>query len=427
MLKIMLSAVGLRDPYGKGGEKSEGPILGAVRELEPDILFLFPTRRQPGERLNFTEENSRATVAELAKLFPKIKVYERPLNLPDPTDYVKIIKNLREEIDSIKESYAQSKVQYYIALSSGTPQIQSAFLVLVNSNKLRAEVYQTINPDFTKEGERRTRLVETHFLEEENQIVRARSFFRNINYEEACKQLIALGAYTVYPEREQKANVFCDLVEGYFFWDLYQHEQALEKLSKVLPDLKRYRFYKLHEIVAEQAETLQKICDLGGEEDYLNLVDLYHNALRREKCKQYIDCLSRFKRLYEGIYYYIARTQLGIPSPSTKVEQQPVWVKNIIRKNGYLNTYDISKLYKEKKGTGKISKELENQLNQIAQQRNLTINNHGMKSVDKKDARKSMELIEKLFGKVFVNQDIKNYCFSQERMQEVEELLFNEL
>ena len=428
MLKIMLSAVGMHDPYGKKEEKDEGPILGAVRELEPDILFLFPTRKQPNEERNSTDENCRETVEEINKLFPAVKVYERPLNLPDPTDYVNIIKSLKEEIESIKESYVESKVQYYIAISSGTPQMQSAFLVLVSSNRIKAEVYQTINPVFLSKDDKRTRPIEIHFLEEENQIVRARSFFKNINYEESCNELLKLGLYTIYPERARKAEVFLDLISGYHYWDLYQHDKALEELNKVLPQLKRYRFNKLHEIVVMQIKVLREIIDLGQSEGYLNLADLYHNALRRKSCKQYIDCLSRFKRLHEGIYFYVARKDLGIKSPSAKIESQPDWVKNNVQKEyGHLNVYDIGELYEHKKNKSIVSKNLEQELNQIGQQRNYTINNHGMNSVSEIDAQKAMRLIEKLFEHVFSDKNVREYCFSQDVIKIVEDLIFNEL
>lgn len=425
MLKIMLSSVGFHDPYGKNG--TEGPAIGAVRELIPDILFLFPSREQPDHRLNSTEENSRRTVTELAQQFPGVKVYARPLDLPDPTDYADIIKKLADEIESIKLNYAQSEVQYFIAISSGTPQIQSAFLVLVNSNRIKAKVYQTISPSFVNTGEPRTRLVETHFLEEENQIVRARRFFQNVNYEIAADELFALGVYTIYPDRAHKAEIFHDLIKGYFHWDLYQHKLALAQLEKVQPALNRFRFEQLSALVGLQIDALKKIIACGRQEDFLNLLDLYHNARRRYKCKQFIDCLSRFKRLYEGVFYYAARRDLAISSPGSAMERQPGWVRNSLNKGGYLNTYDINMLYKEKKGRPIVSHGMEQQLKQLSSQRNETINNHGMNSVDEGEAKKSLDLIKKLFKVVFEEQDIDDYCFSREEMTRVEELIFGAL
>ena len=134
--------------------------------------------------------------------------------------------------------------------------------------------------------------------------------------------MAALGAYTCYPERSKTAEVFVDLVDGYDFWDLYQHERALEKLDRALNEINRFNMKELSAIITAQVDTVRKIIELGDREGYLNLVDLYHNAKRRHECHQYIDCLNRCKRLYEGAFYHVAREKLGI-SPNKRSNIQP--------------------------------------------------------------------------------------------------------
>jgi hypothetical protein len=428
MIKIMLSAVGNHDPYGLSqDQQTDGPILTAVKDLLPDILFLFPTTRQPDPRYNSTEENGEKVKEVLNGLFRKLAVYARPLNLPDPTDHKEIILQLGAQIDSIKKSYEKSQVEYQVAVSSGTPQIYASFLALINSNRLRAKAYQVINPLFTKPDEPRVRLVETQFLEEENQIARARRFFEALSFNDCSAELAALGAYTCYPERSKKAEIFVDLVDGYYHWDLYQHSQALEKLDRVLNEINRFNFKDLSAIITAQIDTVRKIIALGDREDYLNLVDLYHNAKRRHECHQYIDCLNRFKRLYEGSYYYVAREKLGI-SPNKKIEQQPEKVHEIIpARSGFLGTRDISTLHQALIGTELVSSTLESQLDGISLQRNTTINNHGMKSVDGDDSRKAIQCISKLFEKIFQRKDIEDYCFSLGRIKDVGKIMFDTL
>lgn len=423
----MISSVGKHDPYGIERRedqtiKTEGSILGAVRELEPDILFLLPTREQPSERLTSTEANSNMTKEVLNKLYPKLTVYQRPLNLPDPTDYEKAIKAIAIELEEIKAYQKKSKVEYIIALSSGTSQIQAAFLTLVNSNRIAAKVYQTIAPRYVPEGEKRTREVVTHFLEEENRLSRAKKLMAKYDFFEAAEEILDMGCYTTYPEREKKAEIFATLLESYYNWDLYKHEIALEKLDKTYESIKKYRMEELTGILEEQRKVLQEIIALGDKEGYLNLADLYHNTVRRQKNKQYIDCLSRFKRTFEGVYYYVANKELKI---QTKADRQPDWVKKVIDKKGYLNTYDISHLYELRKGERIIPRDLEEGLNELANKRNRTINNHGMKSVNGEDARKAVKLLEKLFTKVFVGQDINSYCFSIDTIKKVEGLIFS--
>ncbi len=424
MIKILLSAVGLHDPLGSDG--SEGPIMGAVRELKPDILFLFPTRRQVNEKLTSTEENSRATTEKLGKSYGNLKIYERTLNLPDPTDYGRIIGLLTAEIEEIKAQYSGSATEYSVSITSGTPQLQSAFLVLLGSNRLKAKAYQVVDLRYLEPGENRVRLVETHFMEESNQINRARKFFNKNNFESAGAELLELACYTIYPEREKKAEVFHDLTTCYFHWDLYQHEEALKNIEKCMPQLRKYGFDDLAAIAGEQKAILEEIIALEEQEGYLNLVDLYHNALRRLEGRQYVDCLNRFKRIYEGTYYYVADTRLNIKQK--KIENLSQEFKTILyRKKGYLGTYDISNLYKSIKGEDIISDNLEHQLNDLARQRNLTINNHGMKSVSKQDAEKAMDLAGKLLKKIFPEDNIDEYCFSRLTLEKVESMIFDRI
>jgi hypothetical protein len=431
MLKILISSVGMHDPFGysKDGVLSEGPVMGAVKELKPDIVFLFPTRKQLNDKLTSTEENSQTTTEEIKKVLPKVKVYQRPLNLPDPTDYCNIIKYLREELEDIKNNYARSQVDYCIAISSGTSQIQAAFLVLVNSNRIKADVFQIIDPKFLEPGEKRVRKVETHFLEEENQIVRAKKYFSRVNYFESKEELLELGLFTTYPERAEKAEIFVNLIEGYFYWDLYQHPKALEKLTYVLPFLKRYNLNELDDIISDQASVLREIVSLADTEDYLNLIDLYHNALRRERCKQFVDCLSRFKRLVEGTYFYFAKRDLNLSLNSKKYSKQPDWVKKIVKKkeDSYLSMHDVSLIYERKLGKKIIPHQLEDEINAFSTQRNYTINNHGMKSVEEQDSRKAMTLITKLLKITFPDKEINDYCLSKQKLELLEENIFKNI
>ncbi len=425
MIKILLSAVGMHDPFDTGGE--EGPVLHAVQALKPGIVFLFPSRRQVNPRYTSTENQGRGTAEALKKAWPDLAVYERALDLPDPTDYRAILKTLTGELEKIKVDYSGSQVEYMVAISSGTPQIQAAFLVLINNNRIKARAYQVVDPRFIAPGERRLRLVETHFMEEANQIYRAREYFKKNNFEAAGNELTALACNTLYPEREKKAEVFCDLTACYFYWDLYQHQAALERLARCLPVIKRYNYEDLAAVLRRQAANLEEIIALGEEEAYLNLVDLYHNALRRLSGRQYVDCLSRFKRIYEGAIFYKGAKTLKI-KPRKKIEHQPLGIRQGLRKrSGYLTPYDLSELYTAKTGEDVIPKDLATRLNEFANQRNYTINNHGMQSVSAKDAKAAMDLAGKLLKKIFPGQDIEDYCLSPQALDDLEAMIFDRL
>jgi hypothetical protein len=211
------------------------------------------------------------------------------------------------------------------------------------------------------------------------------------------------------------AEIYADLFYAYHLVDLYQHERALGIINKVVPAIERLRRKQLLSWLKKQQHCLTEIVALGQKEGYANLCDLYHNTCRRLAMGQYVDCLSRFKRIYEGCYYYIAREELGIARPENKLEDQRQldWVAGIInRKQGRMYIYDIAKIYKAKKGRNKLSDRLEQSLNSLAKQRNYTINNHGMQSVNHEDARRAVDLLKELLQQVFPGREIDDYPFS---------------
>ncbi|MDY6827150.1 MAG: RNA repair transcriptional activator RtcR family protein [Bacillota bacterium] len=425
MFKVLISSVGNNDPQGRN--QSDGPVLTAVKELNPNVIYLFPTRKQVDPTYTWTEDNSEALIRQLQENYPELMICKRPLNLPDPTDYRSIIQQLTDEIDEIKNQYSKSETEYYISVSSGTPQIQAAFLVLVSSNRIKAKTYQVINPQFIKNEQSRLREVDTHFLEESNQIRRAKEYFSCINFDASANEMCGLACYTIYPKREKIAETFLDLIKGYFHWDLYQHWEAKDCLEKSYEHIQRYGFVDLSNKLESQLKILDQIIKIGEVEDYINLADLYHNAHRRYLCKQYIDCLSRFKRIYEGVFYYIAHHELGINAKSN-IEYQPEEVKKEIKKKrGFLNTYDISKLYEGRKNQKIIPETLENKLNEFSKQRNNTINNHGMNSVEAEQAKKALDLAAELLRIVFPDNDLSGYPFSKEALTELENLIFSNL
>lgn len=432
-MKIMLSSVGNRDPFALDkdtGEKSFGPLITVAQEIKPDILIMFPTQQQLNEKLSFTEDRCDEIEKELKKIFPNLTVRKIALNLPDPTDHHEILSQLNSRIREIKEFYKQSQVEYYINVSSATPQIQASFLILVSSQRLNAVIYQARDPRYVEAGQERVREIDIQFLEEENQINRARIFYNKNYFSSAADEMAKLSVATRKVEREKMAEIYSDLLTAYHFVDLYQHERALKYIDKLIPTLQRLRKNTLLEILKKQQHSLMQIIALGDREGYENLCDLYHNACRRFAMEQYIDCLSRFKRIYEGSYYYIAREELNISHPNKKLEKQKniEWVTRILnRYEGNMRIYDIADIYEKKKGKRRFSKRLEEKLNSLSTQRNYTINNHGMKSVSSEDARTAIRLLKELLEQVFPGKDVDAHPFSTKTFAKVGDIIFQDI
>lgn len=433
-MKIMLSSVGNRDPFALDkdtGDKSFGPLITVAREIKPDILIMFPTRQQLNEKLSFTEDRCDEIEGELKKIFPNLAVKRMALDLPDPTDHHDILSQLNSRIKEIKEVYKQSRVEYCVNVSSATPQIQASFLIMVSSQRLNARVYQARDPRYAEAGQERIREIDIQFIEEENQINRARIFYAKNYFSSAAGEMVKLATATRKIERSKIAEIYSDILTVYHFADLYQHERALEYVNKkeLIPTLQRLRKNKLLEILKKQQASLTQIIALGDKEGYENLCDLYHNTCRRLDMEQYIDCLSRFKRIYEGCYYYIAREELNISYPDRKLEdQRQMWITKILnRQQGHISIYDIANIYEKKMGKRRFGERLGQQLNSLSNQRNYTINNHGMKSVNIEDARKAVRLLKELLEQVFPGKDIDDHPFSAKNIKKAGDIIFQDV
>jgi transcriptional regulator with AAA-type ATPase domain len=139
MKKLLLTFTGFQDPYSLGlvGEDEQpGPILSLLRTKSFDKIILFPTPR--------TEKNTSATRNVISSEFPDIEIEIRELPLNDPIDYFAILKGLRAHIREICEN--TSNTNYYISVTSGTPQMHACWVLLAASGEIPARILN-VRPD----------------------------------------------------------------------------------------------------------------------------------------------------------------------------------------------------------------------------------------------------------------------------------------
>lgn len=132
-MNVLLTFTGFQDPYTLGlvGEEEQlGPVLSLVRARSFDMIILFSTPR--------TEKNTVATTEALHLSHPKISVEVRDFPAEDPTDYVAILKGLRAHINEICES--TPKANYYVSVSSGTPQMHACWILLAACGEIPAHI-----------------------------------------------------------------------------------------------------------------------------------------------------------------------------------------------------------------------------------------------------------------------------------------------
>ncbi|MBT9173026.1 MAG: hypothetical protein DDT21_01416 [Syntrophomonadaceae bacterium] len=430
--KVLLSMVGNRDPYAldpKTGQQTEGSILTSFQQVEPDVVIVFPTVAQLSEKSSDTQLQADKTSNAIKASCPDIKVLQYPLDLPDPTDYRQLLIALEKGISSIQKQVQKEygkNAEYHVNLSSGTPQMQVCWLLLVNAGRLKAKVWQVVAPEWQENSEARCRAVETEFVEEQNKISRAQHFFADYYFKAAQDELELLSLATYLPHRALLAEEMARVCEAYYHWDLFQHEKARTLLTDVSKNLSRLpEVSQLNNKFMSQIETLRLILSSKEKESETNLLDLFHNAQRRRSAKQYVDCLARFKRLYEGCQNLFLRTELQI-EPTQKYRNQPQWVKGIVQKppDAYLGLLDWEKILMVKKKRFPVAEHLSNEIKEYNERRNKSIVGHGMGSVHEEDAQSAMNLARKILQVFFEHLDLDTYSFGEAELNKIRSLIF---
>lgn len=108
-----------------------------------DRIFLFSTPS--------VHEHTLGTVKALKATCPKTAVSAIDLPLQDPTDYVPILRHLRQHTAAILKDAPDS--EYFIAVASGTPQMHACWVLLVSGGEIPARILHVRPPKYvTKEA-----------------------------------------------------------------------------------------------------------------------------------------------------------------------------------------------------------------------------------------------------------------------------------
>ena len=144
-MDVLLTFTGFHDPYTLGlidQEEQPGPILSLVGEKSFDRIILFSTPN--------TEKNTLGTKYALHDLYPDIGIEIKDFPLDDPTNYISILKGLRDHVCDILENIPESN--YFVSVASGTPQMHACWLLLVAGGEMPAKIlhvrpYQFVRKD----------------------------------------------------------------------------------------------------------------------------------------------------------------------------------------------------------------------------------------------------------------------------------------
>ncbi len=117
-------------------------MLSLIEAKRFDQVVLFSTPS--------VAQRTGETTAALASRHPEIAVHTVELALPDPTDYLGILRGLRQHTRQIVSRNPDA--DYFVAVASGTPQMHACWVMLVSGGELPAKILHVRPPKYvTKE------------------------------------------------------------------------------------------------------------------------------------------------------------------------------------------------------------------------------------------------------------------------------------
>ncbi|MDF1568616.1 MAG: sigma 54-interacting transcriptional regulator [Spirochaetaceae bacterium] len=144
---VLICFVGSRDPHpvnglpGLTGEPENGPILALLNHRHFDEVFLLVSSDEYLERGRELKDECRDIPG-----MPKVNLVS--IDIPNVIDYSGIYRSLNAATTSIRERMIHQNARWQVLLDPGTPQMQTAWILLVRSGAFEAELIQGIPPRF---------------------------------------------------------------------------------------------------------------------------------------------------------------------------------------------------------------------------------------------------------------------------------------
>lgn len=484
--KVLFSFVGKRDPYSdkkfkrilrkiKGQETfSEGSVLTACRELKPDIVYLFPSSKEKAAETAKPDEHTEDKANEAQKIITlQLGIKEcivMPLMTDDASDVTKmytclrnnmrkifndLTRNYPDEQNCIKENY-----ELIFILTSGTQQMNEAARLFLQSLPYEFKCYKCIDP-LHAQGNGRVKPLSLGLADETWLL---RSIEANVDgyyFHSVIENCERLSQVSALKPRKSGAAIIKEIFSAYESMDLMQYGAAYENISiaanyygknketlaekqPVLP------IENISDVLNKQKEFLEslkeKVKDKDESENVNNLIDLYYNMERAYMRGNYVDVLSRFWRLREGMmnyrlltFYHIDRRNIkrqftgnyerereanlralqNSPQHNFKVDWTNGWIRNDLGAiSSLLTVFFQDGALRNFEGT--FGKELEH----FRTIRNQTIVGHGMLPVSKDDADNCIKIGKEIIKLIPGGAEVcANYPFKLENMREVLNLL----
>ncbi len=312
----MLTFNDLRKQYGETLPENltPGPILSFFHRMPPQaedriwLLYTAPARRVRGA----TDDNALATQTALCDRFQMSpeRVPLLPMNSParhpdfDPSDHAMVISRMRECAQRIMRDSGEGW-EVCVIYSSGTPQMQAAWLLLVNSGLLPARLFRAEGGEVEIEP-----LFEDQLLREACQLFKVGTFRAASEVFQTLEKRAATEVSEIARDRKALFRIWARVSEAYQRWSAFEYREAYRKLEEAVGILDRFIGHKratsptfhspslkrVQAVFQEQIAFLKALPDTPHE----RLRDLYYfNAKRHYEQENYMEAVWRLDALCE--------------------------------------------------------------------------------------------------------------------------------
>jgi hypothetical protein len=151
-MDILLTWVGARDPTWlnpRTRRTEPGPILSLLRYRHCDAVFLL---LNPLARADDFASRATGVMRACQRHFPDVRVVQKPVDLISVTDYEEVYQVTNDACQRILAEEGTHDRRYFVYLSPGTPQMQTVWILLVQSGLLPAQMLMTTPPDLVAPG-----------------------------------------------------------------------------------------------------------------------------------------------------------------------------------------------------------------------------------------------------------------------------------
>jgi hypothetical protein len=151
-MDVLLTWVGSRDPLWdnpRTRQQEAGPILSLLGSRRFDAVYLLLNLHSNSDDFRL---RATAVLRACQRLFPAVRVKQKQVDLVSVTDYREIYLVTLRACQEILQEEGRADRSYYVYLSPGTPQMQTVWVLLVQSGLLPARMIQATPPDLTPPG-----------------------------------------------------------------------------------------------------------------------------------------------------------------------------------------------------------------------------------------------------------------------------------